>query len=380
MTLRGFTVRRRTLVLAVVGVPLALAALMLAAVSLSLGAKYGVAQASPRSISACMVPPIAALRGGRADCHINTVDRVMREQGVSAGLAMSVEHIERDSEFRTACHIMMHRMGRNHAGRTTIEKMLAEPPNRCLDGFLHGLLEARVAQAGDGAAVGLARVCERGERLELQRTCVHGLGHGLVRARSNDLPTALDDCAAVGDAAAGRTCASGAFMEDQIAAAGEDGASREGARASKDDPLAICRGVRSDMQATCRAWAVQLVPERDRLDFCADQPRSTHERCYMGMGAISVSAPRKLCGAEPACWRGAGFTFALEKTVAVPEQCGLATTPATREACVEGAAHLRSVRTPGTTDPARLCASAPTDLRAACLTGAARHDEPLDFF
>ena len=144
-----------------------------------------------------------------------------------------------------SCHVLMHEVGRRYAAehRLTLATLQRAVPRSndptCSAGFGMGL----IMQLGpeiilDGGAKA-ARTCERLPTRYRAYTCVHGLGHALMRGYNGRLRQAVAACRRLAPSEA-PDCAQGAFHDYWISLRGADGTTRP-ARA-ETSPRTVCNG------------------------------------------------------------------------------------------------------------------------------------------
>jgi hypothetical protein len=125
------------------------------------------------------------------------------------------------------CHMLMHVVGREWARQhgLTLDRLQSVVPRSndpgCSAGFGMGLVMALgPAIISTGGRSALA-TCERLPTRLRQFTCVHSLGHALMRGYHETLPLAIRACTRLG-AASAADCAQGAFHDYWIALRGAD--------------------------------------------------------------------------------------------------------------------------------------------------------------
>jgi len=144
-----------------------------------------------------------------------------------------------------SCHVLMHQVGRDYARahRLTLATLQLYVPRsndpNCSAGFGMGLvmyLGPEILRSGGRAAV---QACARLPTRYRAYTCVHGLGHALMRAYHGNLGQSVRACRTLRPASA-PDCAQGAFHDYWISFRGADGTTPvRGANAS---PRVVCDG------------------------------------------------------------------------------------------------------------------------------------------
>jgi len=143
------------------------------------------------------------------------------------------------------CHPLMHEVGRRYAAAhrltlATLQRYVPRSNNpNCSAGFGMGLvmyLGPQILRDGGRAAV---RACTALPTRFRSYTCVHGLGHALMRAYHGNLGESVRACRRLGPSY-GPDCAQGAFHDYWISLRGADGTTRPvGAVTS---PRILCDG------------------------------------------------------------------------------------------------------------------------------------------
>jgi hypothetical protein len=147
--------------------------------------------------------------------------------------------------LEAGCHVLMHEVGREYgrAHRVTLATLQRYVPRsnnpNCSAGFGMGLvmyLGPQILRSGGAPA---AQACARLPTRYRQYTCIHGLGHALMRAYHGDLGQAVAACRKL-RAAYAPDCAQGAFHDYWISLRGADGTTRP--RHAQTSPRVICDG------------------------------------------------------------------------------------------------------------------------------------------
>jgi len=312
--------------------------------------------------------------------------------------ASEVPEIDRDvekvgGEILGTCHAVMHDVGRKYARAHritlgTLRKFIPRSNNpRCSAGFGMGLvmyLGPQLVTTGGRTALADCRSLPTRFRAY---TCIHGLGHALMRGFHGELEPAVQACRALGRH--GADCAQGAFHDYWISLRGADGTTRP--RNAVTSPRRVCDG-RLTYVRPC--WYRFFIEQRfsSRLESAADIRRLCsglrplqRAGCVAG-AALAVSTnpfqQTRICADLAArdslpCLRG----------VAVPAVMGR---PSQQERLIDGCRSFEhsapcyewfgrtlALVTDGRFDCRGLRSAS---ARTACRAGAARIDEPLVTF
>lgn len=221
------------------------------------------------------------------------------------------------------CHVLMHQVGREFARDhrvtlATLQRYVPESndPN-CSAGFGMGLvmyLGPQILRSGGSAGVA---ACARLPTRYREYTCVHGLGHALLRAYHGALGEAVASCRKL-RARYAPDCAQGVFHDYWISLRGADGTSRP--RKALGSPRAICDGRFTYVRPCWYRYFLEQaggVPIRDAADL------------------------RRTCRGLDSLQRGAcisGATLAISGDPFEQMRVCLRLAPADSAACVRGVA------------------------------------------
>lgn len=208
----------------------------------------------------------------RIDC---VSDRLLQEAGSRASgrsgqargeaIAAFVRDRERaaadDAELAAVCHPAMHELGRTE-GRTVAREaglpvFPAGSSQLCTAGYVHGLAEGYLVATPDAEVMAVfPKLCHDAD---VREGCAHGVGHALVRARS-------DDGAAAAAAGASRACGE---LPDELATNCRNGVYME--LAIRTDPVVAvdefidtCRSIAAvDERLTCWGYLSSAMATND---------------------------------------------------------------------------------------------------------------------
>lgn len=189
------------------------------------------------------------------------------------------------------CHPFTHQIGRRAYQRyQSFAEAVSYRDEICNSGYLHGVIEAYFLSVPDpvNAMLTICDDYERGKFMSWQ--CFHGVGHGAMFYRKNDLPSALTLCERYSDSFGRMTCANGAFMENFNG----DGMGFPSRFRSAEDPFFPCNNQVPTYQSTCYLYAPTYyltLHERDYdgiLGLCATVPSLVGGACTQGVGAEAI--------------------------------------------------------------------------------------------
>jgi methionine-rich copper-binding protein CopC/putative copper export protein len=302
----------------------------------------------------------AQLDVGRASCTRTSLAALLVEQGPQAAVDALEVLSTTDEHVMADCHQVAHDLGHDAAEQVAdMGEALAVEASVCWSGYYHGFVEARLAQIPDDELAGaLPSFCDGAADPRYSFThynCLHGLGHGLMLRGDADLFAALPLCREIGETWDVRSCASGAFMENVMAA-------QQGLDAEFDptDPLHPCTAVErlgeeavvEDcylMQTSHILWANGGdIPAA--FAACDGAPEAYRSTCYRSMGrdissraALQAAQVVELCeqgspDLVPWCYDGAAANavYDLARGDAADPLCALLDGPR-RDACLAAA-------------------------------------------
>jgi hypothetical protein len=198
----------------------------------------------------------------------------------SGNPATELPHIDRraraaGTSLEGNCHALMHEVGRRYGAEhhITLARLMDYIPRSndptCSAGFGMGLvmyLGPQIIISGGRSAL---TQCMRLPTRYRSYTCVHGIGHALMRAYHGRLRQAVESCRKLGEQAP--DCAQGAFHDYWISLRGADGTVR---RAHGDSPRFLCNG---HLWYVRPCWYRYFVEQA--LAPIVDSPQSIRKAC-----------------------------------------------------------------------------------------------------
>ena len=305
---------------------------------------------------------------GDFDCHLSSALETLHQRGALEAQRTLRSLYEAGRMDQNDCHKIAHAVG-EAAFRAVgdIEEALRLATNACSGGYYHGVMKGFFGDKIDHGVVGreVESVCASfGYHTNGAVSCFHGLGHALMYATGNDLPSVLTACdrAANNDEWRRSHCYDGAFMANAFSPFSGSiyGSERPSKYLSEDDLLYPCDAVAPPYRLICYFRHVPLrvltlSPERLSLGEIATHiPEEFATAFWFGIGRETDILMR-------GNWeRIVGFCAALPR--------------AARGPCFGGAALHMVAAASGTagryTLPYAFCASLPDDAdSAACRKG-----------
>jgi hypothetical protein len=257
----------RKMILIVVGVALVLAGIVAAAYLLQM------------SVPESAVDPLTRKREA---VRSELLDAVTRR---SPTAAMDILRVRiKDPEIASICHALAHEIGQGAQRQLGTERALEIDDDICGSGYIHGIIETSFAEQGDPAAASKT-FCK-----PKQGKCFHGLGHGIMYAMANDVPTALGLCDALPERSDRIQCSEGVFMENF----NTDLTVHQTKYLRQDDPYFPCREPTEPYKGVCAFYApryyVRIHPGAyaDALAWCATLPEGPRDGCAKGVGSVAT--------------------------------------------------------------------------------------------
>jgi hypothetical protein len=290
------------------------------------------------------------------------------------------------------CHVLMHEVGRefardHHVTLATLQRYVPRSNNpNCSAGFGMGLvmyLGPQIIRSGGKSAV---RSCASLPTRYREYTCVHGLGHALLRAYHGDLGQAVRACRSLPRDFA-PDCAQGVFHDYWISLRGADGTTVPRRTISPrtlcdgrltyvrpcwyryflEQPVHLpvrsaadlrrsCRGLRSLERYGCIGAAALTISSNpfDQMRVCANLPAADAEACLRGVPeqALAGRPAQQLrlirdcthvaAGARSGCYEWLGRTLAVVTDGLFRERGCTKLSPGPRRACTAGALRMRA--------------------------------------
>lgn len=267
------------------------------------------------------------------DCYEVNFTSYMKENGARQTLLLLDELQKKGGYAQTNCHPLSHKVG-NIALHVygSVPNAVPEYLPVCHSGYYHGLLEEYLGTA-ESYEKGVAEVCGTVETQSFFNwfQCMHGLGHGIMQFRDNEVPQSLQDCDLVDPANQGREiCYAGVFMENITT---DEKTGHPAKYIKKEDPIYPCNAVEDKYRSACYFLASSLILKLNGWNFtetfkaCEKAEAKYQYLCYQSLGRdVSGSTTRndqkvkELCGlagenayAKTECYFGAVRDYINEK-------------------------------------------------------------------
>jgi hypothetical protein len=265
-------------------------------------------------------------------CYEVNFEDYMKANGGKKTLELLDQLQKMGGYAQTNCHPLSHKVG-NIALHVygSVPKAVPEYIPVCASGYYHGLLEEYLGTA-ESYETGVAEVCGTTETQPYFNwfQCTHGLGHGVMQFRDNEVPQALKDCDIIDPANQAREiCYAGVFMENVTT---DEKTGHPAKYIHPDDPIYPCNAVEEQYKSACYFLASSQILKingwnfADTFKVCDGAEENYRWLCYQSLGRdVSGSTLRnkekvkELCSlatnfdAKADCYFGAVRDFINDK-------------------------------------------------------------------
>lgn len=164
---------------------------------------------SKRNISRAEIETVRVESVSAYDTFLADLNQILLNESPREALEYLSVKMELDITIANSCHTIAHSIGhKSYEKYGTFEKAISYQDDICGSGYLHGVIESYFASQSD-VELTMKTVCAAGDG-----RCLHGIGHGIMYATSNDLPQSLALCNSFETNFQQIYCAEGVFMEN----------------------------------------------------------------------------------------------------------------------------------------------------------------------
>lgn len=302
--------------------------------------------------------------------------------------------------LESACHMMMHQVGRMYARRhhvslANLQRYLPRSNDPgCSAGFGMGMVLTLGGQIGRLGPQGALKLCMQAPTRYRSYTCVHTLGHAYMRLYHEQLPFAVQACRALPTAQA-PDCAQGAYHDYWLSIAGRDATTKQ--RHGVTSARVLCATAPAAFVRPCwYRYFLEITPKTPPTNASGVRALCTGLRARQRAGCIGAAALitsadpfiqiricNRLRGADTiSCLYGMNVqnvaTRRGSQRVKLIERCA-DLRPSAQGACYEWLGTTLSVVTNGRFKNLA-CPFIERSGRNACLAGAGRMDRALVTF
>ncbi|MBI2355797.1 MAG: hypothetical protein HYV13_01145 [Candidatus Doudnabacteria bacterium] len=267
----------------------------------------------------------------KTGCYKAAFEVYMKQNGGKKTLILLDDLQNLGGYAKSNCHPLSHIVG-NIALHVygSVPKASPEYLPVCHSGYYHGLLEEYLATA-PSYEEGVAKVCgSPKENYFNWFQCTHGLGHGIMQFRDDEVPQSVKDCDILDpEYAAREICYTGAFMENITT---EEKTGHKSKYTKPENPLYPCDIVERQYKSSCYFLSSSMILKLNGWNFeqgfkwCDKAEADFRHLCYQSMGRDVAGSTlrndqesKRLClygGSEDArnnCYFGAVRDYINEK-------------------------------------------------------------------
>lgn len=203
------------------------------------------AQSDDPSVKQCTTQhPVGV---ARADCLAPWLEDIVARQGSGAAMETAVGLVK--SGVMNDCHVMAHTIGHATWRKSRdLRTAFGACSSSCIQGCWHGVMEASMMGAPRErlAPKQALAFCDRlGQGTLERRQCLHGLGHGIMHQRRDDLKSAIAECEALRGRYESDQCLGGLWMQ------WTHFPMHEGVDSFRRKAPELCASVRGDLLSKC---------------------------------------------------------------------------------------------------------------------------------
>ncbi len=200
---------------------------------------------------------------------------------------------EKSEYMRANCHQVSHVIGRAAAERYgDVVAAYNEGDNFCWSGYYHGVMETVVKKIGvENIVSQINSICDGARKQQeysfYHYNCVHGLGHGLMAIKNNELFDALKVCDGLSGVWQQESCHGGVFMENVMSEINPD---HKTTYFKADDLLYPCTAVEAKYKPQCymmqTSHALRQINSNygKMFELCKAADAGFLEICYQSLG------------------------------------------------------------------------------------------------
>ena len=226
-------------------------------------------------------------------CYQKRYQNLVRDYGVKATFDELKDEYEKNEFVHSSCHQLTHLIGYTaYDLYGDIPSTYSQGDNFCWSGYYHGAMQAFVAKIGPERILEEANTtcADQGQHQRYSfyhYNCVHGLGHGFMAVRENELFESLEMCDTLLEDWERESCYSGVFMENVVA---KDNSDHPSKYLKADQPLYPCTDVEPHYKTQCYRMQTSYALHTQGNDFakvfdlCATIEDDYRPACYQSLG------------------------------------------------------------------------------------------------
>lgn len=253
--------------------------------------------------------PLCTTQTGDFDCYDAYYSNLTIVSGVQAAFA-DLRARYATGYIQAQCHPLSHVIGRAATVKyATPSEAYLHGDSFCWSGYYHGVLEGVIKKIGrKNLGDQMDSICKdipgKDHYSFDYYNCVHGLGHGVMAATSDELFDSFAYCDRLTGNWEQVSCASGAYMENVIV----DGKNHFTKYLKPSDPLYPCNSSPEKYKNTCYLMQTSYMLKVNGGDFlktfswCANAEANYQNTCYESLGrdasgrsTSNVAATNRTC-------------------------------------------------------------------------------------
>jgi hypothetical protein len=222
---------------------------------------------------------------------------LVQEENPDTSFARFEKVLGEEPEMTSVCHGLAHEIGHAAYLKYGFEDAFDYENDFCGAGYIHGIVETHLELIRD-IEPALPTICPAGSR-----KCFHGIGHGIMYKKRNDLTESVRLCETFTQQFQRIQCAEGVFMENFET----DTRFHTSEFLNPEDPFAPCRGQTKINEGVCALYVPRYHLElndrkyEDTIAWCmTNVPAGPRDACIKGVGdaAMKYNVDRPLVAEE----------------------------------------------------------------------------------
>jgi uncharacterized protein (DUF427 family) len=229
----------------------------------------------------------------KLSCFAGFYQDIVFKKSIPLAFADLKARYDTDPYVKNECHQLVHLIGRSGYKKLgSVDQAFVNGDPFCWSGYYHGVMEG-VAQVQGLSAFDpekIDKICGnipgKAKYSFDYYNCVHGLGHGIMDIKYNNLFSSLTLCDSLTGLWEQSSCWGGVFMQNVIA----DSRDHKTAYLKPDDPLYPCNAVGDKYKNTCYLMQTSYMLKVANRDFakvfalCSTVESGYVETCYQSLG------------------------------------------------------------------------------------------------
>jgi hypothetical protein len=296
--------------------------------------------------------------GTELSCYAAYYRTLATAIGISAAITDVKTRMITDPYVKEECHEIMHVLGRSTGEQAAgAAEAFKDGDTLCGAGYFHGVMEGLI-QKHDSRLLPTEFLDSLCAPFQVQGMtaltvnhfdCAHGLGHGIMYVKNNELFEALSLCDTLSDTRERNPCWTGVFMENAIT----DFKDHHTKYLKSEDPMYPCDAVKEAYKSACYSFQTSYILKTTKsfkktFTACRAAPYSHQAVCFQSIG------------------RDVAGTMVREEGAKTKENCSSAANNREAENCVIGAVEALMSYYRSDIEGLAFCSSLPENLQKTC--------------